>query len=55
MIRESDKANFQLQEQVKDLKYQLKHQTAEYTKLQETSTTKTSIIYLNYSLKCTQN
>ncbi|KAL7308466.1 hypothetical protein PS15m_011666 [Mucor circinelloides] len=42
MIRESDKVNFQLQEQVKDLKYQLKHQTAEHSKLQETLATKTS-------------
>ncbi|CEP12061.1 hypothetical protein [Parasitella parasitica] len=42
MMRESDKANFQLQEQVKDLKYQLTHQKAEHTKLQETLATKTN-------------
>ncbi|KAK4509864.1 uncharacterized protein ATC70_007168 [Mucor velutinosus] len=42
MMRESDKVNFQLQEQVKDLKYQLKHQTAELSKLQETFATKTN-------------
>ncbi|KAF1806434.1 hypothetical protein FB192DRAFT_1350465 [Mucor lusitanicus] len=42
MMRESDKVNFQLQEQVKDLKYQLKHQTAEHSKLQETLSTKTN-------------
>ncbi|KAI9365641.1 hypothetical protein BD770DRAFT_76755 [Pilaira anomala] len=38
----SDKMTFQLSEQVKDLKFQLKHQSAEYTKLQETSTSKTA-------------
>ncbi|KAL9560282.1 hypothetical protein MBANPS3_000009 [Mucor bainieri] len=43
MMRESDKVNFQLQEQAKDLKYQLKHLTAEHSKLQETLSTKTKI------------
>lgn len=47
MMRESDKVNFQLQEQVKDLKYQLKHQTAEHSKLQETLSTKTSKVEWN--------
>ncbi|KAI8639197.1 hypothetical protein BD408DRAFT_274804 [Parasitella parasitica] len=42
MMRESDKTNFQLQEQVKDLKYQLTHQKAEHSKLQETLATKTN-------------
>ena len=38
---EAEKANFQLSEQVKDLKYQLKYQTSEYARLQENYTTKT--------------
>ncbi|KAI7901542.1 uncharacterized protein BX663DRAFT_514801 [Cokeromyces recurvatus] len=40
--KELDKINFQLQEQVKDLKYQLKNQQSEYSKLKETLTTKTT-------------
>ncbi|KAI8056345.1 hypothetical protein BDF21DRAFT_430611 [Thamnidium elegans] len=42
MLRDSDKMTFQLSEQVKDLKYQLKHQLSEYTKLQENSTSRTA-------------
>lgn len=37
-----DKTNFQLSEQVKDLKYQLKHQLSEHSKLQENSTSRIS-------------
>ncbi|KAI8373319.1 hypothetical protein BD560DRAFT_394607 [Blakeslea trispora] len=42
VLRDSDRLNFQLQEQVKDLKHQLRHQLSEHSKLQETLTTRTN-------------
>ncbi|OBZ86210.1 hypothetical protein A0J61_05737 [Choanephora cucurbitarum] len=42
VLRDSDRLNFQLQEQVKDLKHQLKHQHSEHSKLQDTLTTRTN-------------
>ncbi|KAI8087755.1 uncharacterized protein B0P05DRAFT_584972 [Gilbertella persicaria] len=41
-LRDTDKLVFQLQEQVKDLKYQLKHQLSENSKYQETLSTRTN-------------
>ncbi|KAI8997555.1 hypothetical protein BDB01DRAFT_44254 [Pilobolus umbonatus] len=52
-MKESEKIRFQLSEQVKDLKVQLKYQQTEYSRLQESSNRKTGIMSTHHQSSVT--